>query len=78
MPKRYFRFDPTSFFPRYKLEDILRVQFELLYKGHQPINDQIDFRELIWFYETLAARVNENNESSGNMIDQFRSMMGQG
>ena len=61
--KPCYRFEAISFFPRYRLEDILQLQFDLLWYAKQPINDYMDFAELLYFYDLLKTRIQEQNEN---------------
>ena len=73
--KRCFRFDPTSFFPKFDYEDILEMEFNIAWylKGYQVNNDK-DFGELYWLFNRLKEKIKEENDNTSGLQEQFNNL----
>lgn len=60
--KHRYRFDPISFFPRLKLNEILNIEFDLCWFAKMQINNNMDWREVYYYYERLVDKIKEQNK----------------
>ena len=70
---------PTSLFPPIRLNDILKIEFELnWWFKSQPDHNNRDFFEFIWHYDHLAKFVEKQNGKDGgmsmNLLDDIETM----